>query len=71
MEHKPIDDFDIQALVDAQLGWEDEKRVWMAVQSNPQYLQRYQQLVNQKKALSLWWSAENDLSQRSFDKQDS
>jgi len=71
MEHKPIDDFDIQALVDAQLDWEDEKRVWMAVQASPQYMQRYQQLMNQKKALSLWWSAEHDLAQREFEKQDS
>jgi len=60
MDSKPIDDLDIQALVDAQLDWETEKRVWMAIQENPEYNKRYQELTNQKKALLLWWAAENE-----------
>ncbi len=60
MEQKPIDDLDIQALVDSQLSWEEEKEVWKAIEKNPQFTKRYQELTNLKKALLLWWAEEND-----------
>ena len=41
-----IDDFEIQALVDHQLGWEEEKRVWSEIESNPQLRRRYNELVD-------------------------
>ena len=56
---RQTDDFDIQALVDSQLSWEDEKRVWKAIESNPDLKRRYDELVRQKKLLLQWWSSED------------
>lgn len=53
------DDFDIQALVDSQLNWEDEKKVWKAIESNPELKRRYEDLVRQKKMLLQWWAGED------------
>lgn len=64
MEKKPIDDLDIQALVDAQLDWEAEKRVWVAIKNSPEFFKRYQELINQKKALLLWWATEHDPAEK-------
>jgi hypothetical protein len=55
-----IDDFEIQALVDHQLGWEEEKRVWSEIESNPQLRRRYNELVDMKKLLLQWWVGEDD-----------
>jgi hypothetical protein len=55
-------DFDIQALVDSQLGWEEEKRVWQDVENDPALTRRYQELVSQKKLLLQWWAEEESKS---------
>jgi len=60
MREKPVTDYEIQALVDSQLSWEDEKSVWLAIEADSKLKKRYQELINQKKALLLWWSEEND-----------
>jgi hypothetical protein len=57
---RQTDDFDIQALVDSQLGWEEEKRVWSEIEANPQLRRRYDELVAQKRLLLQWWASEDD-----------
>jgi hypothetical protein len=54
-----INDFDIQALVDSQMGWEDEKRIWKEIEGNPALKRRYDELVAQKKLLLQWWAGED------------
>ncbi len=54
-----VNDFDIQALVDSQLGWEDEKRIWKEIENNPALKRRYDELVTQKKLLLQWWAGED------------
>jgi hypothetical protein len=49
---------DIQALVDSQLDWESEKRVWRWISENPGPCAYYQELVTQKKRLIAWWESE-------------
>ena len=51
-----VTDYDIQALVDGELEWEEEKRVRAYISSNWQALQRYHELVDQKNLLKKWWS---------------
>jgi hypothetical protein len=59
-----IDEFDIQALVDSQLGWEEEKRIWKEIQKDAALLRQYNELVRQKKMLLLWWASENEVKPR-------
>lgn len=54
----PITEFDVQALVDSHLSWEDEKEVWRGVYSNPALEAYYKQIVNQRKLLVYWWQSE-------------
>lgn len=54
-------DFDIQALVDSQLGWEEEKRIWQAIELSPELKRRYDEVVAQKKLLLTWWASEDEL----------
>ncbi|HYD18616.1 MAG TPA: hypothetical protein VEF76_09070 [Patescibacteria group bacterium] len=61
MGEKDVNDYDIQALVDAQLDWEEEKKVWQAIQANSILQRRYEELVNQKKLLLAWWASENTI----------
>lgn len=56
-----VTDYDIQALVDAQLDWDQEKRVWQAIQANSMYQKRYEELIQQKKLLLAWWADENTI----------
>ncbi|TAL38786.1 MAG: hypothetical protein EPN97_03525 [Alphaproteobacteria bacterium] len=51
-------DFEIQALVDGQLGWDAQKRFWKEIEDDPTLQRRYDQLVAQKRALLQWWSSE-------------
>jgi anti-sigma factor RsiW len=51
-------DLDIQALVDSQLDWEEEKRVWSYITQDPALYARYQELLTQKKLLVAWWNSE-------------
>ena len=43
-----ITDLDIQALVDNELDWEDQKRVRKAIECNAYFLVRYEELKKQK-----------------------
>ncbi len=52
---KNISDFDIQALIDNELDWEEEKRVKLAINRDAQFIERYESLKNQKKLLQDWW----------------
>ncbi len=54
-----VTDYDIQALVDAQLDPAEEKRVWCAIEKNSLYIKRYEELIAQKKLLLSWWADEN------------
>ena len=50
-----ISDFDIQALIDNELCHEEEKRVRNAIQNDAKFIQRYEELKNQKDLLQNWW----------------
>lgn len=50
-----ITDYDIQALVDNELDWEEEKRVREAIKYNSQFMKRYNTLKNQKTLIQNWW----------------
>jgi len=56
MEERIITDMDIQALVDNQLDWEDEKRVRRHLFQSPDAQRRYEELRQQKQVLQLWWA---------------
>jgi anti-sigma factor RsiW len=56
---RQTDDFDIQALIDSQLDWEDEKRIWKEIENNAAMQRRYHELVAQKKLLLQWWASED------------
>ncbi len=51
-----ITDYDIQALIDSELDWEEEKRVRQHIQDNPQVRERYSALLRQKQLLRTWFS---------------
>lgn len=50
-----ITDYDIQALIDNELDWEEEKRVREAIKYNSQFMKRYNTLKNQKTLIQNWW----------------
>ncbi len=52
---KNISDFDIQALIDNELDWEEEKRVKSAIDKDAKFIERYKILKDQKKLLQNWW----------------
>lgn len=54
-----VNDFDIQALVDSQLDWETEKRIWKEIESCQALQRRYDELVAQKRLLLQWWASED------------
>ncbi len=56
---KMVTDFDIQALIDHQLGWEDEKWVRAYIQENGWAQKRFQELQAQKRAILQWWDMKN------------
>jgi hypothetical protein len=56
MPSQTITDFDIQALVDNELGWEEEKHVWAYIEAVPDAERRYKELVQQKRLLQQWWT---------------
>ena len=55
-----ITDLDIQALIDNELSWEEEKKVREAIKYNSTFLKRYQTLLKQKKTLLTWWEVRNN-----------
>lgn len=52
---KNITDFDIQALIDNELDWEEEKRIREAINYNSQFMERYNILQKQKILIQNWW----------------
>ena len=61
-----MNDFDLQALVDSQMGWEDEKRIWKEIESIPALRRRYDELVTQKKLLLQWWASEDTIKPKTL-----
>lgn len=55
-----INDYDIQALVDNELDWEDEKRIMSAIQGDPKAVSRLQELQSQKLLLQNWWKQKHN-----------
>ena len=51
---KHVTDFDIQALVDNELLWEDAKEVMLFLESDAAAMKRYQELMEQKELLKAW-----------------
>ncbi len=47
-------DFDIQALADNELSWEDAKEVLLYLETNPSAMKRYKELLEQKDLLKKW-----------------
>lgn len=52
-----VSDQDIQALVDDELKHEDAKRVMRSINENKSARQRYEQLIEQKRLLKMWWKS--------------
>lgn len=52
-----VTDFDIQALVDNELTWEEEKRVLNYIEQTPYAQKRYEELRRQKSVLQDWWKS--------------
>lgn len=57
---KTTTDLDLQALVDLQLDWEEEKRVLQRISSDSALYARYHELLRQKKLLLQWWKSEQE-----------
>lgn len=57
--YRNINDYDIQALVDNELDWEQQKLVLNAIETNPAVSKRYDELCAQKKILQHWWNDTN------------
>lgn len=54
----PITEFDVQALVDSHLSWEEEKQVLSCMRGDPALEAYYKQIVVQKKLIISWWQSE-------------
>ncbi|MFH1158455.1 MAG: hypothetical protein V1721_06190 [Pseudomonadota bacterium] len=54
----PITELDVQALVDSQLTWEEEKQVWRGIHGSPALEAYYRQIITQKKLIVAWWMDE-------------
>jgi hypothetical protein len=55
MMNQSVTDFDIQALADDELEWEEAKRVRAHLDTNPDAQRRYNELCRQKNLLKVWW----------------
>ena len=53
---RTITDFDIQALVDNELGREEQKRDRAYIETMPEAGRRYEELLRQKLILQEWWT---------------
>jgi anti-sigma factor RsiW len=54
----PITELDVEALIDSQLSWEEEKIVRREMEKNPALLAYYAQILHQKKLIVAWWLSE-------------
>jgi len=59
MSSQNITDYDLQALIDNELDWEDQKHVLDHVERNPEAKKRYEELKAQKEALQHWHQSES------------
>lgn len=50
-----ITDYDIQALIDNELDWEQEKQIRNAIKRNSEHLKRYKEILIQKKSIQQWF----------------
>lgn len=57
MDQTTISDLDIQALVDNELSWEEEKRVRLHLMQDARAKARFEILKRQKILLNDWWNA--------------
>lgn len=57
MKYQTVTDFDIQALVDEELPWEQAKYVRDYITLVPEAKRRYEELSRQKQLLKKWWSS--------------
>jgi len=57
MDHHTVTDFDIQALVDNELNWEQEKRVRSFIDADPKAKARFEMMRRQKGLLQDWWKS--------------
>lgn len=57
MDNHTVTDFDIQALVDNELNWEQEKRVRSCIEADPKAKARFELLRQQKNLLQEWWKS--------------
>lgn len=55
MKTDALTDYDIQALVDDELPHEEAKEILTLIERNPMVQKRYQELLEQKRLLKLWW----------------
>jgi hypothetical protein len=53
----PITELDVQALIDSQLTWEEEKQVWREIENNEDLMDYYKRMLIQKKLLVVWWQS--------------
>ncbi len=56
MAAQNITSYDIHALVDNELEWEDEKRVRAYIRDNEEARKFYNELCRQRKLLQRWWA---------------
>ena len=50
-----ITDWDIQAYIDNELSWEQQKQVLKALETNSELRRHYNDFRRQKELLQLWW----------------
>lgn len=55
MNTQGINDLDIQALVDNELSWEEEKRVRIHLANDARAKARFEMLRRQRELLQAWW----------------
>lgn len=55
MSSQNITDYDLQALVDNELDWEDQKHVLDYIECTPEAKKRYEELKAQKEVLQRWY----------------
>ena len=53
-QYLPVTDFDIQALIDNELDWEEEKRIRAFIEHNTCAKKRYDELKEQKALIQKW-----------------
>jgi anti-sigma factor RsiW len=56
MPYNNLTKYDVQALVDDELPWEEAKIVKQELENNAELTEYYEQLRYQKKLLQNWWS---------------